>query len=47
MLQAETIDPGRAIVIAALILAAVWMTHPPSIVVYGDTILPPLPEPKA
>lgn len=45
MLQAETIDPGRAIVMAALILAFAWITHPPRVVVYGDTILPP--DPKA
>ena len=46
MLQAETIDPGRAIVIAALILAFAWITHPPHIHT-GVVNVPPMPEPKA
>lgn len=46
MLQAENIDPGRAIVMAALIIAAVWIMHPPR--VYASVYnVPPMPEPKA
>lgn len=40
------IDPGRAIVLAALILAVAWITHPPH--VHCNVVnMPPAPEPKA